>query len=116
VQGALIVDDFAGELGGDLAVQFAEAFQQRAHRPPSTAAAQAYDAAALVAAARAEAAATSGPAPGTPGEPRGALRSALARAKLLDGACGPAAMGPDGELARVPTVLEVQGDQLIVAP
>jgi ABC-type branched-subunit amino acid transport system substrate-binding protein len=112
VQGALIVDDFAGELGGDLAVQFAQAFQQRAHRPPSTAAAQAYDAAALVTAARAEAAAS----PSLASDPRGALRSALAHARLLDGACGPAAIAPDGELARVPTVLEVQGDQLIVAP
>jgi ABC-type branched-subunit amino acid transport system substrate-binding protein len=108
VQGALIVDDFAGDLGDDVAVQFVAAFQQRARRAPSTAAAQAYDAATLVAAARAQAA--------TAGDPRAALRAALARGTLPDGACGPAAIGPDGELARTPSVLEVQGDELIVAP
>ncbi len=108
VQGALIVDDFAGELGGDLAVAFAATFQQRAKHPPSTAAAQTYDAATLIATARAEAAGA--------GDPRNALRVALAHAKLPDGACGPAAIGPDGELARAPNVLEVQGDELIMAP
>jgi len=108
VQGALIVDDFAGELGGDLAVQFAAAFQQRAKHSPSTAAAQTYDAATLVATARAEATAA--------GEPRSAFRAALAHARLADGACGPAAIGPDGELVRTPSVLEVQGDELIMAP
>src|SRR6185436_6667089 len=54
VQGALIVDAFAGELGGDLAQQFAAALQQRTRRTPSTAAAQVHDAAALIAAARAQ--------------------------------------------------------------
>jgi len=108
VQGALIVDDFAGELGGDVAAELTAAFQQRTRRSPSAAAAQVYDAATLVAAARAEAAA----AP----DPRGTLRAALARARLADGACGPAAIGPDGELERTPSTLEVQGDELIVAP
>lgn len=108
VQGALIVDDFAGELGGDLAVQFVAAFQQRTRRAPSTAAAQAYDAATLIAAARAQAASS--------GEPRRALGTALAHARLLDGACGPAAIGRDGELVRTPTVLEVAGDELVVVP
>ena len=108
VQGALIVDDFAGELGGDAAAQFAAAFQQRTQRAPSAAAAQAYDAAALVAIARAQAAA----AP----DPRAALRAALAHARLADGACGPAAIGPDGELDRAPSVLEVRGDELILVP
>jgi ABC-type branched-subunit amino acid transport system substrate-binding protein len=108
VQGALIVDDYAGELGGDAAVQFAQAFQQRTSRTPSAAAAQVHDAAQLIAIARAQAAA----AP----QPRSALRAALARAKLDDGACGPAAIAPDGELVRTPTVLEVRGDELIAAP
>jgi hypothetical protein len=108
VQGALIVDDFAGELGGDAAVQFAAEFQQRTRRSPSTAAAEARDAAALIAAARGQAAGAAAP--------RSALRAALARARLDDGACGPAAIGPDGELARTPSVLEVQGDALILAP
>jgi ABC-type branched-subunit amino acid transport system substrate-binding protein len=108
VQGALIVDDFAAELGGELALQLAAAFQQRTRRAPSTAAAQVHDAAALIAAARAQAA--------TAREPRGALRVALARAALPDGACGPAAIGHDGELERTPTVFEVQGDELVVVP
>ncbi len=112
VQGALIVDDFAGELGGDAAVQFAAEFQQRTRRAPSTAAAEARDAAALIAAARAQAAEAGA---GTVA-PRSALRAALARARLDDGACGPAAIGPDGELERTPSVLEVQGDALILAP
>ena len=109
VQGALIVDTFAGALGADAAAQFAAAFQQRTGRVPSAAAAQAHDAAALVAAARAQLAAS---AP----DPRAALRAALARARLADGACGPASMGPDGEVQRAPTILEVQGDQLLLVP
>ncbi len=108
VQGALIVDDFPGELGGDLAVQFAAAFLQRTRRSPSAAAAQVHDAAAMLAAARTAAAASS--------EPRRALRIALAHARLEDGVCGPAAIGPSGELERTPTILEVQGDELILAP
>jgi hypothetical protein len=48
--------------------------------------------------------------------PRSALRAALARARLGDGACGPAAVGPDGEIARTPSVLEVSGDELILVP
>lgn len=110
VQGALIVDDYAGALGGDLAAQFAEDFEQRTRRSPSAAAAQVRDAAALVAAARSQAASS-----GTI-EPRAQLRAALAHARLSDGACGPAAIGLDGEIARTPSVLEVQGDELILVP
>ena len=108
MQGALFVDAYAGELGADLAAQFAQAFQQRTSRTPTAAAAQAHDAAWLLARVRKETA-------NSP-EPRAAFRAALARAKLDDGACGPAAIGADGEIQRVPTVLEVSGDQLIVAP
>lgn len=118
VQGALIVDAFAGALGGDTGAAFAAAFQQRASRTPTAAAAQAHDAAALVAAARKQAA-SAAPAPGAAGDASAlhdAMRAALARARLDDGACGPAAIGPDGELAREPIILEVQGDQLILAP
>jgi len=108
VQGAMIVDAFVGDQGGDTGALFAGAFQQRTSRTPSSAAAQAHDAAMLVGLARREAGAAT--------DPRAALRSAIARGKLDDGACGPAAMDTDGELAREPNVLEVQGDQLIVAP
>ncbi|MCX5741012.1 MAG: ABC transporter substrate-binding protein, partial [Proteobacteria bacterium] len=110
VQGALIVDDYAADLGGDLALAFDAAFQQRTRRAPSTAAAQAYDAAALVARVRLGVQAT------REGDPRRVFKAALATAKLDDGACGPAAMGLDGELDRVPTLLEVEGDHLIPAP
>ena len=108
VQGAMIVDAFIGDLGGDTGARFAEAFQQRTSRSPSAAAAQAHDAAILVGNAR--------NAAGAAKDPRGALRSAIARGKLDDGACGPAQVDLEGELAREPNVLEVQGDQLIVAP
>jgi branched-chain amino acid transport system substrate-binding protein len=110
VQGAMIVDVFGGELGGDVATAFVTAFQRRARRAPTAAAAEAYDAATLVARVRAQAVTA------TTSDPRGAFRSALARGKLDDGACGPAAMDVDGELARTPVLLEVQGDELIMAP
>jgi ABC-type branched-subunit amino acid transport system substrate-binding protein len=106
VQGALIVDVFGSE-GGDLAAGFSAAFQQKTGRTPSSAAAEAHDAARLVAQARFAAAPTK--------DPREALRAALARGKLDDGVCGPAVIGADGELARTPLVLEVQGDELVPA-
>ncbi len=108
VQGALLVDAWAGAGGGDIAADFASAFQQRTQRTPTSAAAEAFDAAMLVAKARATAASAA--------DPRGAFKTALARAKLADGACGPAAMDVDGELVRDLAVLEVQGDELLLAP
>jgi hypothetical protein len=110
LQGALIVDAFAGELGADTGAQFAQVFQQRTNRTPSAAAAQVHDAATLVARVRKETSSAAAL------DARTAFRTALARAKLDDGACGPAVMGADGELQRTPSVLEVSGDQLIVAP
>ncbi|MDX2094186.1 MAG: penicillin-binding protein activator [Kofleriaceae bacterium] len=109
VQGALIVDAFVGEQAGDLPGQFATDFQQRTARAPTSAAAQAFDAALLVASARTLAAKA-------PSDLREAMRAALARGKLDDGACGPAAMDVDGELHRTPAVLEVDGDQLLLVP
>jgi ABC-type branched-subunit amino acid transport system substrate-binding protein len=108
VQGALIVDPWAAELGGDVATQFAADFQQHAGRAASSAAAEAYDAATLIAAARAAAAR----AP----DVRRALTVAIAHARLDDGACGSAVVGADGEIAREPSILEVSGDDLISAP
>ena len=109
VQGALIVDAFPGAIGGDASAQFATDFQQKTAHAPSTADAEAFDAAALVVQVRATLG-TSSP------DPRAAFRTALSRARLDDGACGPAAMDVDGELGRTPTVLEVQGDELLIAP
>jgi len=108
VQGALILDFYAGDAGGDLAAGFSAAFQRKTGRTPSGAAAEAHDAANMVAKARMVAAAAK--------DPRSAMRTALASAKLDDGVCGPAAMQPDGEVARTPLVLEVEGDTLIAAP
>jgi ABC-type branched-subunit amino acid transport system substrate-binding protein len=108
VQGAMIVDAFIGDLGGDTGARFAADFQLRTGRAPSSAGAQAHDAATMIAKARQEI--------GASRDPRAALTAALAHAKLDDGACGPATMNPDGELGREINVLEVQGDQLIVAP
>jgi ABC-type branched-subunit amino acid transport system substrate-binding protein len=108
VQGALLVDAFAVEVGDDAAAQLVAAFQARTGRVPTSAAAEAHDAAMLIGRARAAAQ--------TASDPRTALREALARGKLDDGACGTAAMDVDGELVRTPVVLEVQGDELIVAP
>ncbi|MEO8699541.1 MAG: penicillin-binding protein activator [Kofleriaceae bacterium] len=108
VQGAMIVDAFPGELGGDTGIAFWAAFQQRTNRTPSAAAAETHDAAMLVANVRKDIAASP--------DPRAAFRAAFARGKLDDGACGPAAMGADGELVREPAILEVSGDQLLLAP
>lgn len=108
VQGALILDVFAPEGGSDVAAEFDAAYQQKMRRAPSTAAAEAHDAAILFARARFAAAPAS--------DPRAAFRAALARARLDDGVCGPAAIGSDGEIVRTPLVLEVQGDELVPAP
>lgn len=105
VQGAWIVDVFAGDLGGETAGHFAAAFQNKTGRAPSSAAAEAFDAATLLAAARA--ALHRGRT-----NPRDAFRSALASATLEDGACGSAAIDSRGELVRTPLLLEVQGDDL----
>ncbi|MFT3691845.1 MAG: penicillin-binding protein activator [Kofleriaceae bacterium] len=102
VQGALLVDSYAGALGGDVAAQFAQDFQRRTGRDPSSAAAEAFDAATLLS--------------GLKATTRDQMKSAIARGKLDDGACGPARMDVDGELYRQFTTLEVQGDELIVAP
>lgn len=104
VQGALILDVWAGDLGGDVAVQLIQAFQSKTGRPPSSAAAEAYDAATMIARAR------------TGAVSRAGLRASLARGKLDDGACGPASIDVDGEVLRAPTILEVSGDSLVVAP
>ncbi len=108
VQGAWIVDVFAGGIGDEVSARFAAEYQRKTTRIPSTAAAQAHDAAALVATARAAMSTKRG-------DPRELFRASLARAKLDDGVCGPAAMASDGEVVRSVTVLEVQADELRIA-
>jgi ABC-type branched-subunit amino acid transport system substrate-binding protein len=104
VQGALLVDSFPGELGGDVSAAFVTDFTAKAGHAPSSAAAEAFDAATLITQARSSA------------TTRAAMRAAIARGKLDDGACGAAKMDVDGELYRSFVTLEVQGDELIVAP
>jgi ABC-type branched-subunit amino acid transport system substrate-binding protein len=108
VQGALIVDVSGIEGGSDLASAFDAAFQHKTRRAPSSAAGEAHDAATLVARARLAAAAAA--------DPRAAFRVALARGKLDDGVCGPAAIEANGEVSRSALILEVQGDELVAAP
>ncbi|MBX3160245.1 MAG: penicillin-binding protein activator, partial [Deltaproteobacteria bacterium] len=110
VQGALIVDAFAGELGGDAGAAFAQEFTKRTKRSASAAAAQVHDAAALIARARRQAAASA--------DVRRALTTSIAHGGLDEAvaACGAATVGPDGEIARAAAVLEVQGDALVLAP
>ena len=108
VQGALIVDVWAGSLGAEATTTFMAEFQTRTGHAASSVAAEAYDAATIVANAR--------HAVGNAPDPRTALARELAHARLDDGACGPAVIGADGELARDATTLEVQGDELIMAP
>ena len=108
VQGALIVDVWGDALGTEATTSFMAAFQQRTGHAASSVAAEAYDAATLLAAAR--------QAIERSPDPRTALAHQLARARIDDGACGPASIGPDGELVRDATVLEVQGDSLVMAP
>jgi branched-chain amino acid transport system substrate-binding protein len=108
VEGALIVDVHAGDLepaaGGDFAARFAAA----TGRAPSAVAAQAHDAALLISAALTATAEAR--------DPRAAMRGALSRAAIDDGACGAARVGAAGEVERAPVVLEVEGGEIVVAP
>ncbi|MFH0900097.1 MAG: hypothetical protein V2A73_05660, partial [Pseudomonadota bacterium] len=100
VLGALVVDVFAGTDDGEIgeaAEEFAVRFLASTGRPPSTAAAEAHDAALLLLAARRRALATAAPN-GVLLRPQVA-RSLLATS-LGQGACGPARITPNGEIAR----------------
>lgn len=108
VQGAMVFDvctaqrdDIAAELAGQLAA--------RLGHPPSSAAAQAYDAALWLGAAVAAAVAAGR-------GHRAGVRAQLAQARLEEGACGPLAIGGDGEVVREAAVLQVDGEDLVLAP
>lgn len=105
VQGARIVDVFAGGRSGEAAWLFADAFERKTGRAPSSAAAEVFDAATLAAAARET-------VPGQSADARESYRLALASARIDDGACGPATIGRDGEIVRESLMLEVVGDEL----
>jgi ABC-type branched-subunit amino acid transport system substrate-binding protein len=105
VQGAMIVDVFAGdrdEQGGG--ADFTTRFHDATGRDPTSAAAQAYDAARLVFAARSNA------------HTRADLVAALGHAHLDDGACGTSAIDASGEVVRAPVVLQVDAGELQLLP
>lgn len=107
IEGALLIDVFLGNGDGedyafDTAAQFAEAYERRTGRPPSALAAQARDAAALVAEAVASA------------PDRATVLSRLARARIAEGACGPARVGPSREVERDPLVLRVEAGEFVL--
>jgi hypothetical protein len=93
--------------GGDLAPRSMQRFQQKTGTPR---------AAPLPKRTTRDARRATRGLPPAAADPRAAFRSALARGKLDDGACGPAAIETDGELVRTPLILEVQGDELVAAP
>jgi ABC-type branched-subunit amino acid transport system substrate-binding protein len=110
VEGALVVvpcavAGAAGDQSSDQAAEFAESFEAQTGRPPGPLAAQAHDAARLFFAARARAASAR--------DPRADLPRALRMAHIRDGACGPARVGPDGQLERFAGLLQVEGGGFI---
>jgi len=102
VEGALIVDVFAGDRDNGPAAAFATAFHDATGRDPSSAAAQAYDAARLLLVARAAT------------RSRTELMRALATARLDDGACGAASIVA-GEIVRTPVLLQVDSGELVLS-
>lgn len=108
VEGALIVEPCPGLLGDGEGLAFAQAYRARTRRDPSSAAAQAHDAWLLVARARTTAALSR--------DPRRAFRDVLLGASVTDGVCAPAHVGRDGQLARDPAVLGVEGGEITQVP
>jgi ABC-type branched-subunit amino acid transport system substrate-binding protein len=111
LEGAMLIDVFAGgadeAYATDTGAGFAADFQRRFGRPPGAVAAQAHDAALLVFAARARAAAA-----GADVRPR--MVRELLRSRIDDGACGPAAVAASGEVIRDAIVLRIDGGQFAV--
>jgi ABC-type branched-subunit amino acid transport system substrate-binding protein len=106
VEGALVVDVCAGgdseEFASEGAAAFHDAFKRRRGRAPGATAAQAYDAALLVIAARRDA------------DSRADFAARLGRSRIEDGACGAAHVGPAGEIERSVIVLRVDGGEFVV--
>ncbi len=132
IEGAYLIDDFVAEAADDdateeytsaAALEFSTRWRARAGRAPTAVAAQTWDAtlmalsarrigldAAGATAAKADAAGHAADGPRI----RAAITSALAAATLDDGACGPAHVAPDGELARGAILLRVEGGAFII--
>ena len=115
VEGAYLVEPCPGLLGDVAAEPLFERFAARAGRSPSSAAQEAHDAWLLVARARDRAAAATAVASSAT-DPRAAFIAALRGARLDDGACTPATVGPDGQLVREPALLGVDAGELIPVP
>ncbi len=107
---SMFLDVWAGEDEGfatDGAASFSRAFHDQTGRDPGAVAAQAYDAATLLFAARRRGASRGG-------DVRSAVATALRSERLDEGACGPAAVGPSGEIEREAVVLRIDGGQFTV--
>ena len=122
VEGAYFVEPCPGLLGEGGADDLYARFTARTGREPSSAAQEAHDAWLMVAraavrAGAATAVASAGPAApaGAPG-PRDAFIAALRGARLDDGACAPATVGADGQLAREPALLGVDAGDITAVP
>ncbi|RMH41058.1 MAG: hypothetical protein D6689_12020 [Deltaproteobacteria bacterium] len=106
VEGALVVDVCAGGADEAFATEgaaaFFDEFVRRHGRPPSRAAAQAYDAARLMLSALRD------------GGDRAGVAAALRRAPRVDGACGSAEVGRSGEIVRDVVVLRIDGGEFTV--
>ncbi|HWN67314.1 MAG TPA: ABC transporter substrate-binding protein, partial [Haliangium sp.] len=110
VEGALVVDIHAGgeseDFLGEEGARFAQSFLERTGRWPGRVAAEAYDAAMLVLAARARI------RPGSR-SPRADLARALAGAELEPGVCGPARV-ERGALMREAVLLRVESGTFVL--
>lgn len=110
LEGALVLDVYAGndneEYASNDAAEFAQLFQARFGRLPGAVAAQAFDGALLVLAARKRAAGAK--------EPRTVFVSAMRGARLSSGACGPAVVAGDGELLRQAILLRVDSGTFVL--
>lgn len=113
IDGALVATPCAfaeaAELADDEAAEFAQRFEARTGRAPTSFAAEAFDGARLAFAARRRAL----------GSPAGAdLRTsfshALASARLDEGVCASGRIGPTGELQRGVHLLRVEGDAFVL--
>jgi ABC-type branched-subunit amino acid transport system substrate-binding protein len=119
VEGALLVDVCVGGATEDYAspggAAFAAEFAARAGRPPSTAAAQARDAAALDLAAQRAVMRSKSAAKTVGVAARRSFSAKLAAARLADGACGSASIDAGGQARRGGrVVLRVEDGDLIV--
>ncbi len=108
VQGSILFDVCTAQRD-DIAADIAGRLEARLGHAPTSASAQAYDAAAWLTQAVASAQAAG------QGD-RAGLRLAMTRTLLEEGACGPLSMGQNGEVIRESATLQVDGEELILAP